>query len=222
MKTVRLHRLVATATPEALGIEMLQRDNHAHRLTVERQREAVNAALADGRRLGEAARREWSGEPALAAQRLGVAVEVTAASGDYGSTLLFAAYRTRPPAIVLYQPAIAWLGAQLATHNLDRALGIADPLPVFLAHELYHHLDLRRAEEPAFRRYRPTIVTVGRWRWTARLPALTEIAAGSFAQALLGLDWHPRLLDLISIAAARPAAAPSLRAAVDACAAALG
>jgi hypothetical protein len=36
---------------------------------------------------------------------------------------------------------------------------------------------------------------LGRWTWTAGLTTLPEIAAGAFAQQLLGLDFHPKLLD---------------------------
>jgi CxxC motif-containing protein (DUF1111 family) len=36
---------------------------------------------------------------------------------------------------------------------------------------------------------------LGRWTWTAGLTTLPEIAAGAFAQQLLGLSFHPKLLD---------------------------
>jgi len=41
------------------------------------------------------------------------------------------------------------------------------------------------------------IFGMGRWQWTSGLSSLCEIAAGAFAQRLLGLSFHPKLLDLL-------------------------
>jgi hypothetical protein len=54
-----------------------------------------------------------------------------------------------------------------------------------------------RGKEALIRRHRTTILKLGRWTWTAGLSTLPEIAAGAFAQQLLGLDFHPKLLDLL-------------------------
>jgi hypothetical protein len=40
---------------------------------------------------------------------------------------------------------------------------------------------------------------VGRWAWTSGLASLPEIAAGAFAQALLGLPFHGKLLESVLV-----------------------
>jgi hypothetical protein len=72
-------------------------------------------------------------------------------------------------------------------------------MAVFLAHELYHHLARSAATPPFSRAYRVTLLRLARWRWTSRVTSLEEIAAGAFAQALLGLRFHPRLIELICV-----------------------
>ena len=74
---------------------------------------------------------------------------------------------------------------------------LEDCRPVFLAHELYHHLARSAARAPFSRTYRVTLLQLGRWRWTSRIASLEEIAAGAFAQTLLGLKFHPRLIELL-------------------------
>ena len=51
---------------------------------------------------------------------------------------------------------------------------------------------------PIAQRYRPSLFRLGRWHWRTGIAALSEIAAGAFAQALLELPCHPRVLDLIA------------------------
>jgi len=60
------------------------------------------------------------------------------------------------------------------------------------------------------------VLRLGPWRWTSGLTSLAEIAAGAFAQGLLGLRWHPRWFDLITVFDADPAAAARLVAALRA------
>ena len=52
---------------------------------------------------------------------------------------------------------------------------------------------------PIARRHRPTLFRIGGWRWRTGLAALSEIAAGAFAQTLLDLPCHPRVLDLMAL-----------------------
>jgi hypothetical protein len=39
------------------------------------------------------------------------------------------------------------------------------------------------------------LLRIGPWRWRTGIATLSEIAAGSFAQALLDLPCHPKVLD---------------------------
>jgi len=80
-------------------------------------------------------------------------------------------------------------------------LGRATPRDVFIAHELYHHAEAVRTKTPIAQRYRPTLFRIGNWHWRTGIAALAEIAAGAFAQSLLDLPCHPRVLDLVAVEA---------------------
>ncbi len=138
------------------------------------------------------AARTVSGPPDEMATRLGVRVEDVEADGGFGNVMVFADYRPRPPSVRLYAPALRVLDAELPAYP--------EPLPgsraVFLAHELFHHLETLDPRCVPSRRHRSK--------------ALSEIAAGAFAQELLGLRYHPKLLDVAALFSRDPATAERL------------
>ena len=117
-------------------------------------------------------------DPAALAAALGIRVMDEEGDGGFGSVVVFADYTPRPPTVRLFRPAIAALDARLAAY--PEALP-AGSRPVFLAHELFHHWEELHPEKALLRRFRDR-----------RLP---ELAAGAFAQELLGLKHHPAALD---------------------------
>ena len=60
-----------------------------------------------------------------------------------------------------------------------------------------------------------TIFKLGPWRWDSGLATLGEIAAGSCAQELLSLDYHPKILDLIALHELEVGAAAAMVAALE-------
>lgn len=177
-----------------LALQQLRTDPQINRIPAERQDPLVAAALEDGRVLAGEVRSHLGADPAFIASSCGIPVIDSQAEAGFGSTIVFAEYSTRPPAITLYAPALDRMDAALAASPVGRAHGILRSRPVFLAHELYHHFDCSRSV-PLARRHRVRLFGVGRWAWTSGLTSLPEIAAGAFAQALLGLPFHPKLLD---------------------------
>ena len=119
----------------------------------------------------------------------------------------FAEYRPRPPRIVLYSRGLEPLERTLIGTRASQWLGQATLRNVFVAHELYHHIEATRSEVPIARRYQPTLFKIGRWHWRTGIAALAEIAAGAFAQSLLDLPCHPKVLDLVAVDAIRSAGA---------------
>jgi hypothetical protein len=99
---------------------------------------------------------------------------------------------------VLYRSGLAPLDGVVGGVLAARLLGQATPQEVFVAHELFHHIEATRSDIPIARRYRPSLFRIGRWHWRTGIAALSEIAAGSFAQSLLDLPCHPRVLDLVA------------------------
>ncbi len=170
--------------PQALGQLQLREDSQYRRIPVERRAVLVEAALEDGRSLAGRTRDLWGSDPMRIAAGCKVPVIHSEDDAGFGSTIVHAEYRTCPPSITLYLPAI-------------RHLGIDRTAPIFLAHELYHHFDCTRGHAPLSRQHPVEIFRLGPLKWTSGLSSLSEIAAGSFAQKLLALSFHPRVLDLL-------------------------
>jgi hypothetical protein len=192
-----LARMLA-ASPETLARAMLEADPHAWRLDRPTQSAAVAEALADGTAVAADLRAHFPGLTVQAiARELGVPIETSDDDPMVGSLWRFAEYRQRPARIVLYRRGLAPLDRALVGAVAERLLGRATPPDVFVAHELYHHAEATRSDTPIARRYRPTVFRIGGWHWRTGIAALSEIAAGAFAQSLLDLPCHPRVLDFI-------------------------
>jgi hypothetical protein len=190
---------IATASPEMLGMLMLKSDLYAARLDDRAQHEAVTDALADGAATAADIRQRFSGlSPRQIAGELKIPVATIDDDPLVGTIWRFAEYRPRPPKILLYARGLAPLARALGRAPAARLLGEAEIEDVFIAHELYHHLEATRPETPIARRHQATLFRIGKWRWRTGIAALAEIAAGAFAQGLLGLPCHPKVLDFVA------------------------
>jgi hypothetical protein len=195
------------ASPQALGLAMLAADPHAWRLDHAVQLAAVSDALADGATTaGRLRDRVTSIDPCEIALKLGLTVEITDDDPLVGSLWRFAEYQPRPPGIRLYDRGLAALDYALSGCLAKRLLGSATPRDVFIAHELYHHAEAIGTGVPIARRHQATLFRIGSWHWRTGIAALAEIAAGAFAQSLLDLPCHPRVLDLVALEALRQTA----------------
>ncbi len=190
--------MTVATTSTALGLLALSGDVQFHRIPEAQQGEWVEMALQDGRCLAQQACQQWGADPFVIAGGCSVPVMESHNEAGFGSTVIYAEYAVSPPSITLYTPAISRLDAQIARRPCFD-LGIEATTPVFLAHELFHHFDRMRGKEALIHRHRVSILKVGPWTWTAGLLTLPEIAAGAFAQQLLGLAFHPKLLDFLSM-----------------------
>ena len=194
-------------SPETLGLVMLEADVHARRLDRATQLAAVRDALANGAATAEALRARLPDlAPHEIADRLNVPVAETDDDPLVGPLWRFAEYQGRPARILLYSRGLAPLDAVIADRLAARLLGPATPREVFIAHELFHHIEATRSDTPIARRYQPTLFRIGGWHWRTGIAALAAIAAGAFAQSLLDLPCHPRVLDLLALEAVAPSA----------------
>ena len=180
----------------ALGLLALSSDVQFLRIPDSQRRDLVERALQDGRCLAQRVCQRWGSDPLLIAGRCNLPILESDTEAGFGSTVIYAEYAVSPPSITLYAPAIRRLDA-LITMQSRIDWGIERTTPIFVAHELYHYFDLMRGKDALIRRHRVSMVKLGRWTWTVGLSTLPEIAAGAFAQQLLGLAFHPKLLDVL-------------------------
>jgi len=177
----------------AFDLELLQADPLYPRLGPGQAGLAVAAAIADGRRWA----RQWKApcDPGAIAASLGVPVVVVETANRFGTVFQFAEYRSRPPGITIYRAAMDLLRGVIRQHGLAPVLGLEDPEPVYLAHEIYHHLD---GSAPIARAIQVTTLALGPVRLRSGLVSLKEIGASAFAADVTGLRCHPRVLDLLA------------------------
>lgn len=192
------------ATPEQLGRLILDGDLVRRHIPEAATEGLVAAALDDGLQIARLVCERYADDPAAIAARLGIAVRLCDGDGGYASTLVYAEYLERPPGIRLFRPILDAINRCLRRTGLQSLAGIDDVAPVFLAHELYHHFDCARGAARLSKRYPVTLLSLGRWHWRSGVATLPEIAAGAFAQRLLRLDFHPKLLDLLALLEVAP------------------
>ncbi len=194
--------------PLGLGLMLLREDPQFRRIPESCRAPLVEAALDDGRSVAARIARLWGNDPAEIAARRGIPVVNSHADGGYGSVVVYATYTSQPSCITLYRPAISRLsafargrGSEQLTELSMNAASMNEPVigSMFIAHELYHHFDCLRGKARLSQRHTVRIFSVGRWQWNSGLSSLCEIAAGAFAQRLMGLPFHPALLDLLFI-----------------------
>lgn len=192
-----LVRRAASAEPGTISRWMVSNDRYAGRLNEKEIRVLAASALADGEDAAKAVQIERSPATIEAlASELGISVEQADGEIDVAGHLFSADYRPNPPRVRLYTRALAAIDRGLAETRVAQIIGATRALPVLLAHEIYHHLDLVRPTTLT-QRHRVTSLQLGPLHLKTELPTLAEVAAGRFAATLLGLHCHPKLLDLL-------------------------
>jgi hypothetical protein len=107
-------------------------------------------------------------------------------------------YFGRPPRVIVYRKALVALGALAADAGLAAEFPAPDMRNLVLAHELYHHLAFQSRGRVSDRCRVPWIY-LGPLMLRRREPALDEIAAHAFTQALLSLPLSPTMLDWLTL-----------------------
>ncbi|HEX9014859.1 MAG TPA: hypothetical protein VF960_02525 [Chloroflexota bacterium] len=203
-----LSQAVAHGRPEQLGRLILKTDPQFDRLTADEAEEAVRDSLGLGKRYAEElVSQQGTRDPYAIAAGLGIQVEVSNDTARYGNILQYAEYRSRPVRVRLYAKSLQGVNQLLADPGVRELLGISDATPAFLAHELFHHVDSLPDRVPAKRLRQIVTAKIGPWSVRSGLISAPEIAAGSFAQELLSMPFHLKLLDLLAIYSEKPARA---------------
>jgi len=175
------------AAPEPQAIRLLRHDLVGASLPAAELTRLARIAMADGDMVGAALRADHPRcFPADIAAALGVRVIETETDPWAGPFLRHADYLATPPEIRLFRRSIDAL-------ELETGLDLGQ---VFLAHELYHHVEATRRMPSLPRRHAVSRLRVGPWRLGAPILALSEIAAASCARTLLALPYDPASLDL--------------------------
>ena len=138
-------------------------------------------------------------QPSLIAKRLGVSIRRQQMPDDTDGRVEFARF-VEPDAIILFMDtadkAAACLGAR---PDIARLFGGASVEQVLAAHELFHVVEMQKADAIFTRRHRVTLWKLGPLRHTSCVQSLSEIAGMAFAQTLLRLPFSPYLYDVFFV-----------------------
>jgi len=190
---------LARPVDTALWAALLREDLVYAKIPTDERQSAVERAAAAGRQAAEECRpRHGTNDPVALVEKLGVRLIESDAPYVYGALVQTSTYVGRPPTITLYTGAIAEMNGFLADQHLAETLHIGDVRPVYLAHELFHHLEetvLGRAAALV----RVVTFRLGPLTLRSGIAHLSEIAADAFAQRLLDLPVAPRLLDYLTV-----------------------
>ncbi|MFB3895218.1 MAG: hypothetical protein ACE14V_02835 [bacterium] len=154
-------------------------------LSQTQQTQFIQQAVETGRQIAEAIQQEYQNTPLTKLlNRLDIRIEYDQQHRQIGNMVVRAKYTGNPPTITIYRRTIQ----SLADTNKAK-LNIEDFEEIAIAHELYHHLAV--SEMPKAKCQMPNIES----RKTA--PGLfDELAAQSFTQHFLKLDFIPLTLDM--------------------------
>jgi hypothetical protein len=130
------------------------------------------------------------------AQALRVPIRRSGEAAMTGHTVRISQYGSRPPSITLYMESVRTINGLIREHGLAARLGFEDVAPVYLSHELYHHLETVRLT-PSTAAFRLTTHRFGPLAFRTGLPSLCEIGADRFATVILELRVPPKVLHLI-------------------------
>jgi len=188
-----------SGSADALWLAMLPEDPVYGKIPADLRRPAVEQAAEYGRRAARDLRaRLGAAEPAALCERLGVRTVWSDGPYVFGKIVQTSTYAQRARTITVYTGSVEEMDRFLAAQGLIPILGISGVGPVYLAHELFHHLEedsLGRAANLV----QVTNFKLGPLVRRSGIGQLSEIAADAFAQTLLGLSFAPRLLDYLTV-----------------------
>jgi hypothetical protein len=191
--------LLRPGTEDAMWSAMLREDPNYAKIPAEQRGEAVRRAATSGRGAADEIRSQTgTADAARICDRAGVRVVVSAEPYVHGKIVQTSTYVHRQRIITIYQGSVDEMNRFLREQALGDILGIADVSPVYLTHELFHHL------EESGRGRAADLLQVVTFAWgpvvrRSGIARMSEIAADAFAQRLLDLPFAPRLLDYLTV-----------------------
>jgi hypothetical protein len=186
------------ADERSLAFDMLMANHLSRFIPSGRQWQWADEALAAGRLLaGKTRLAQGDLDVRQLAARSGVSVKEEASGRALGPLMFVATYELRPPTVTLHRAPLALLRGEVESRGLAEDFPELDAIAV--AHELFHHLDQAQAGGSIGKAFRVTTARLGPWERTAVFHSGIEIAAHSFASALLNLRRFAGVLDYLMI-----------------------
>ncbi|TCL59791.1 hypothetical protein EDC14_103728 [Hydrogenispora ethanolica] len=175
-------------TRAELGLHELQNDLLFGKIPPERYPGLIEGAWQTGR---EAALRYSSQYGTSNPEELAVRLGLTLVEQEQGwiapEYRICSEYYSNPRQIILYRDTICGELEKLKAKGISRYESYAAIRPLFIAHELFHHIECHDIGLTS-RRDKLIVLQWGPFRVTSGIKALSEIGAHGFTKALLNLE----------------------------------
>jgi hypothetical protein len=137
-------------------------------------------------------------DPIQLAEKLGIIIRHSQENSRRGPRVYHSEYSSPPPTILIYDMSMADIERMIDITGLKEILNTASSVPIYVAHEIYHHLEMKVKPSPTAS-FRVSTFSFGPINLTSGLISLSEIAADSFAQELLDFKYPPKLFEQLTI-----------------------
>jgi hypothetical protein len=172
----------------ALAYLELAKDKTFQRLSEEEKLGLINEVIAIGDEVaGWVIAEHGTNDPRKIAARLGVKVMGEDRGLSQGSE-----YRKDKQEIVVYRDFHEKLLREIRSTDLADHL-----LKFFVAHQLFHHLEMNRIGE-VYKRYKFPAWQFGPYIREKQIRGLSDVAAQAFTQSLIGLEISPQVFDYLT------------------------
>jgi len=179
---------------EDFGLLQLKNDLIYERIPKEIIHDIISCTLKIGEYAAKFFLNKYSPDPEKLAEALNIKIlKNDTSENKIGPIYIFSEYRSSPPTIIIYSKAMQELKSIINKHNLNTYLKVDDPTPIFIAHEIFHHLEETMIGNVG-QVFKIKIFSIGPFRKTLGINVLSDITAYHFAKKLLNLQFPPALL----------------------------
>ena len=191
-----------------IGLKLLESSSTGKLVEDNIKKTLVRESLEAGRKAAKRIRNEHPSTPIeKIAESLGASISYKRNSDNgsaYGSKKFRCIYIPQKKVIEIYLDSAERLESLISEKDLSEYIDPKLIVDLFIAHELYHHIENINKE---FMRDRHTVTTMkmGPIKFRSKVNALGEIAAHTFAKELTGIKIFPTILDKWDLLTMEPA-----------------
>jgi hypothetical protein len=194
-KMIPLRKLISEISEVVIAYMDLEQSVFSDKISHGKKMELIRRALNLGYNTAlEVSKNYSTNDPVRLARDLNAKVELLSSPCIYNQLIIFSEYNLKSSTIYVYEGSIDYEFELASLHGLDKIFQKNVLISLHIAHELFHHIT-EKAWKNRREEFLIEIFKIGPIKMRAKIQALYDIAADSFAYNLLGLKYSQRLLD---------------------------
>lgn len=192
----QIYQLIKNCDDEKIGILQLQNDPLYDKIPGMLCSDIVKCTLKIGEYVADFFRKRGLNDPIQILKFFNIKIIFKEEGKFVEGKFFFSEYMRNPPTIIIYLKPIKTLYTIMKGNHLQDMINIRTIIQVFLAHEIFHHIEMDNLCEPR-KIFRIVIFKLGNFKITSYISSVSEIAAYQFAKSLLNLKFPPAILSLL-------------------------